>query len=512
MTVPYAFSAATSAIPLSQLDANFNTTITLGNTAIQLGNTVTTLNNMTLANVTISSGNVTLTNVTVTTANVTTANITTAIIGTANVTTANVATSIVTTSETLSYGTVNGVAYLNGSKVLTTGSALTFDGTNLNVGSAAVQLGRVDVAKSTPTSAIVQSWQNSNDGARGAAVYLSGASGTGLAMLASTASGYPLAFGIDGTEQMRLTSTGLGIGTSSPAYKLDVNGQINTNADLISQGNNARISLYRSTGVNYFDWASGQSLYFSTQTSSGGAGRSTLMALDASGNLGLGVIPYAWVGAKALQVSGLGAFYSDGVTYTYATGVASNALQSGASTWIYRIAATAAARYEQLANAHVWYQSIGAPSAGGTITWRQALTMDVDGNLGLGETTPGSYAKFVTQSSNASLALFYRTSSAGLAIAADNDGPYLSTFTYHNLRFFTNSTERARITSSGNFVAGGSVALATNATDGFLYVPTCAGTPTGTPTAITGMAPIVVNTTNNKLYFYSGGAWRDAGP
>jgi hypothetical protein len=74
------------------------------------------------------------------------------------------------------------------------------------------------------------------------------------------------------------------------------------------------------------------------------------------------------------------------------------------------------------------------------------------------------------------------------------------------------ATERARITSTGNVVAGGSVALATTATDGFLYVPTCAGTPTGTPTAITGMAPIVVNTTNNKLYFYSGGAWRDAGP
>ena len=28
----------------------------------------------------------------------------------------------------------------------------------------------------------------------------------------------------------------------------------------------------------------------------------------------------------------------------------------------------------------------------------------------------------------------------------------------------------------------------------------------------TGYAPIVINTTNNKLYFYSGGAWRDAGP
>jgi hypothetical protein len=56
MAVPYTFGTATAAIPLSQLDSNFATTITLGNTAIQLGNTVTTLNNMTLANVTISGG------------------------------------------------------------------------------------------------------------------------------------------------------------------------------------------------------------------------------------------------------------------------------------------------------------------------------------------------------------------------------------------------------------------------------------------------------------------------
>ena len=61
MPVPNTFANATTSIPLSQLDANFATAITLGNTAIQLGNTVTTLNNMTLANVTVSSGNVTVT-------------------------------------------------------------------------------------------------------------------------------------------------------------------------------------------------------------------------------------------------------------------------------------------------------------------------------------------------------------------------------------------------------------------------------------------------------------------
>jgi hypothetical protein len=69
MAVPYTFGSATSAIPLSQLDSNFATTITLGNTAIQLGNTVTTLNNMSLANVTVSSGNVTVTTLTAPTIN-----------------------------------------------------------------------------------------------------------------------------------------------------------------------------------------------------------------------------------------------------------------------------------------------------------------------------------------------------------------------------------------------------------------------------------------------------------
>ena len=56
MPVTYTFATATTSIPLSQLDTNFATSITLGNTGIQLGNTVTTLNNMTMPNVTITSG------------------------------------------------------------------------------------------------------------------------------------------------------------------------------------------------------------------------------------------------------------------------------------------------------------------------------------------------------------------------------------------------------------------------------------------------------------------------
>ena len=235
MAVPYTFGTATSSIPLSQLDSNFSTAITLGNTAIQLGNTATTLNNMTLANVTIASGNVTLTNVTVTTANVTTANITTAVIvndnvtnlvatsanvTTANVTTANITNNNVSGSETLSGGTANGVAYLNGSKVVTTGSALTFDGTGnffLTAASGGSEIRSYSSAASTTAALSMRNpdryWQMSSQ--PGGAFLLYDTTGSQSTWSVTPgASGYSVWYQ-NGSEQMRLTSTGLGIGTSN---------------------------------------------------------------------------------------------------------------------------------------------------------------------------------------------------------------------------------------------------------------------------------------------------------
>jgi hypothetical protein len=68
------------------------------------------------------------------------------------------------------------------------------------------------------------------------------------------------------------------------------------------------------------------------------------------------------------------------------------------------------------------------------------------------------------------------------------------------------------VTAQGNVVAGGGakatpLEMATTATDGFLHIPSCSGTPTGVPTLITGAVPIVYDRTNDKIYVYRGG-WK----
>ena len=60
-------------------------------------------------------------------------------------------------------------------------------------------------------------------------------------------------------------------------------------------------------------------------------------------------------------------------------------------------------------------------------------------------------------------------------------------------------------TNGGSLVLGPTTgALPATATDGFLYIRTASGPPTGTPTAFTGTVPMVYDTTNNHFYIYNG--------
>lgn len=64
-----------------------------------------------------------------------------------------------------------------------------------------------------------------------------------------------------------------------------------------------------------------------------------------------------------------------------------------------------------------------------------------------------------------------------------------------------------QVTHTSSVIVGKAV-LANSATDGFLYLPSVAGTPTGVPAAKTGTAPVVLDTTAGKLWAYTGGSWK----
>jgi len=130
MAVPYTFATATSAIPLSNLDSNFATAITLGNTAVYLGNTTTSIGNLTLTNVTISSVASTFPNSYLANSTATLGNATITLGGTTtnvgNLTLANVSiTSVATTFPN---------SYLSNTSVTIGNTAVTLGGTTTSFG------------------------------------------------------------------------------------------------------------------------------------------------------------------------------------------------------------------------------------------------------------------------------------------------------------------------------------------------------------------------------------------
>ena len=85
----------------------------------------------------------------------------------------------------------------------------------------------------------------------------------------------------------------------------------------------------------------------------------------------------------------------------------------------------------------------------------------------------------------------------------------LGTVSAHNVTLMTAGAGRMHLDTAGNVMVG-NAALPVTATNGFLYIPTCAGAPTGTPTAYTGLAPIIIDTTNFRIYTRIGATWRRA--
>jgi hypothetical protein len=335
------------------------------------------------------------------------------------------------------------VAYLNGSKVLTTGSALTFDGTNFGVGGAAVDsatFGRAVDARGTTGAAYYAGTSDSTT-----RVLFGAYSGAGYL---STITNHPLVFSINSAEQMRLTSTGLGIGTSSPAAKLDVFSTASRAALFRTNQAFAGIEFNDSgTSTNPGIFGNGNAMTF-------WAGAAERMRLDSSGNLGLGVTPSAIGSAyRALQIGS-----ATGVTILGGSGgaeIGANNYYDGSN---YRYATTAAASlYAFSIGQHRWYT---APSgtAGNAISFTQVMTLDASGKLNLG-TTASSATFSIRPSSDAPNTVHLLGDgnviygSLGFDSHTGGGGNFRIAST-NAMTFLTNGSERARIDSSGNLLVG----------------------------------------------------------
>jgi Chaperone of endosialidase len=331
MAVTYTFATATSSIPLSQLDANFATPITLGNTAVYLGNTTPSIGNLTLSNVTITSGTI-------------------------------------NASVTESYGNANAVVYTSSSNVGTTSTALSFDGTNFST------TGTATATKFIPTGSSVT----------GNGLYLPAANSLGLSTNGTNAlyidSSQNVGIGTTGTTSAKLNIGSPVANQSSNLSTLDsatlsitnaLSTALNQSAKLIFIPQSGGIATIASQYENYIGSGStSTNLIFANQTS-GSNNATEKMRIDSSGNVGIGTSSPSSYGGKLVVANGVAS-----ISNTSNANVAAAQFDydgTGARFFAY--------------NSTGSYQIFYTNASSGNVTER--MRIDSSGNLLVGTTTSG---------------------------------------------------------------------------------------------------------------------------
>ena len=308
-----------------------------------------------------------------------------------------------------------------------------------------------------------------------------GQDSTGLAVFQE--GNKPIYFATNNTERARITAAGLvGIGTTSPAAKLEsVQGTSGISgwfvAGQFSAANYPMIRL-AATALNKYSSIGNDNdggLHFFVNGSSSVVGTNAAI-LDSSGNLGLGVTPSAWwAGFDAIQLgTNAPAFLAGRTDNQTQVWVGVNTFFDG-SNWKY-IASAASSQYAQDAGAHFWFTAASG-TAGNTITFTQAMTLDASGDLLVGTTTSrGKLTAKTAELNSGSTDFSTKAFSAEMTISAANKigtllaGIDTSTFgvavgysfngTGYDMEFATNDDtsgnpiERARITSGGILLVG----------------------------------------------------------
>jgi len=112
-------------------------------------------------------------------------------------------------------------------------------------------------------------------------------------------------------------------------------------------------------------------------------GGTEAMRIDSSGNVGIGVTPSAWVSSTALQVGPSGSVAGNSALPLI---ISANAYGTTAGFVAKYITSNYATTYLQYQGEHRW-NTAPSGTAGNTISFNQAMTLDASGNLLVGTTS-----------------------------------------------------------------------------------------------------------------------------
>jgi hypothetical protein len=375
-------------------------------------------------------------------------------------------------------GTVNGIT-LTGT-VTTTGN-LTLGGALSGVNLTTQVTGTLPVASGGTGNTTAQAEMNRVAGAVTAAQYLRG-NGTNVVMSAIQAADVPTlnqsttgsaatlttARTINGTSfNGSANITTANWGTARTLWGQSVNGSANITAPLLPAAGTAALPAFSTSG----DTNTGM-FFPAADTIAFAEGGVEVVRIDSSGNLGVGVVPSAWASYKVLQVNnGSVANISNAATVFgqnwFWNGTTTNYINDGFAT-----------QYIQQTGLHRW---LSAPSgtAGASFTATELMRLTASGDVGIGTSTPGAalhVAGAITSTPTGNGVLLGIDSGVyGAAHLNGSSGGYIDFSTsgvnfkgrilyqtsIETMSFFTNATERMRITSSGDVGIGTSSPAAT---------------------------------------------------
>ena len=291
----------------------------------------------------------------------------------------------------------------------------------------------------------------------------------------------------------------VGIGSGNPQNKLDIEQSAAVSARLLATGaTSSSLKLEVKGGATQLTTTeilanSSGAMTFATGTTSS----AERMRLDASGNVGIGVVPNAgWNSTyKAIQVGNAGAVWSEDASSSN-TLISNNEVYNTNGSY-YRLVAGAANDILLQNNGSFQFRSTATSAAANSIISDQTtkMTLDASGYLAIGTSSTGFNGQglpLVVGSGTGStgMTIFSGADSYGTLQFADavttGAASYAGVVSYNHtsnfMYFSTASTERMRIDSSGNVGIG-----------------------TGSPTAITNYTTVTVNgTTGGVLDFENG--------